>query len=69
VSPTLRFSREFGYAFFVDLRYFGGLAGCLFLGLFQLKFACFLGLFFADFSFADCFFSNFMALLLFQFIA
>jgi len=42
--------------FFVDLRYFGGLARCLFLSLFQLKFACFLGLFFADFSFADCFF-------------
>ena len=49
--PTLRFSREFGLVFFVDLRLFWRLAACLFLGMFWLKFACFLGLFFCSFLF------------------
>jgi len=40
-------------------RFFWRLAGCLFLGLFWLKFASFLGLFFADFCIADCFFIKF----------
>jgi len=34
-----------------------------------LIFACFLGCFFADLCFADCFFSIFVALLLFQYSA
>jgi len=42
--------------FFVDLRFLWRIAGCLFWSLFWLKFACFLGLFFADFCIADCFF-------------
>jgi len=65
VLPTLRFSREFGLVFYGFAGFFWRLAGCLFLGLFWLKFA----LFFADFCIADCFFSNFMAILRFQFTA
>jgi len=58
VLPTLRFFRELGLVFLWSCVFFERLAGCLLLGLFL-----------ADFCFADCFFSNFMSLLLFQFIA
>jgi len=60
VLPTLRFSREFGLVFLSSCGFFLRLAGCLFLGLFYLKFACFLQI---------AFFPNFMALLPFQFTA
>ena len=63
VLPTLRFSREFGLVFFVELRFFLRLAGCLF----QLKFTRFFGLFVADFCFSDCFFFKFYGNFLFQF--
>jgi len=55
VLPTLRFSREFGFVF-CGFAFFLRLAGCLFSGVFWLKFACFLGLFYADFCIADRFF-------------
>jgi len=55
--PTLRFSHEFWLVFGV-LRFFE-----------DLRVFCYLGLFNAHFCYADCFFSNFMALLLFQFTA
>ena len=45
--------------YFLVLRVFWRHAACLFLGLFWLKFACFLGLFFADYCYADCFFFKF----------
>jgi len=51
---NLAFFPRIWACFLVELRFFLRLAGCLFLGLFQLNFACFLGLFFAD-----CFFSKF----------
>ena len=57
--PPLRFSREFGLVFLWICAFFWRLAGCLFLGLCWLKFACSLGLFFADFCIADCFFIKF----------
>jgi len=51
----------------VELRvFFLKTCGLLVFGLVQLKFACFLGLVFAYFCVADCFFSNVVALLLFQ---
>jgi len=58
VLPTLRSSREFGLVFLWN-------CGLLVFGLVLIEIC----LFFADFSFADCFFSNFMALLLVQFTA
>jgi len=48
--------------FFVELRVFLKTCGLLVFGLVLIE-NC---LFFADFCFADCFFSNFLALLLFQ---
>jgi len=48
--------------FFMDLRFVWRLAGCLFLGLFWLKFACFLQISVVRIAF----FSNLMAILLFQ---
>jgi len=59
VLPILRFSGEFGLVFLWICRFFWRLAGCLFFGLFWLKFACFLGLFFAGFCIVDCFFVKF----------
>jgi len=61
--PTLLFSREFGLVFFVELRFFLKTCGLLVFGLILIEIC----LFFTDFSFADCFFSYFMALFLFQF--
>ena len=61
VLLTLLFSREFEF-FLWSCRFFWRLAGCLFLGLFQLKFACFLQISVLRIAF----FSNFTALLLFQ---
>jgi len=55
VLPTLRFYREFGLVFLWSCGFFWRLAGCFSFGLFLLIFACFLGLFFADLCFADCF--------------
>jgi len=49
------FRATLGLLFLWICGFFGRLAGCLFLGLFV-----------ADFCIADCFFSNFMAILLFQ---
>jgi len=63
--PTLRFSLEFGLVFCGVAVLFEDLRVACFMG-FQIEIAC---LFFADFSFADCIFSYFMALLRFQFTA
>jgi len=46
--------------FFVELRFFWRLAGGFSFGMFQLIFACSLGLFFADLCFADCFFFQYL---------
>jgi len=64
VLPTLRFSREFGLIF-CGVAVLLKTCGLLVFG-FVLVEIC---LFYADFCFADCFFANFMALLLFQYTA
>ena len=56
VLPTLRFSREFGLIFLWSCRFLR-LAGCLLLG-FELKFACFLGLFFRKYAHFGLIFSD-----------
>jgi len=60
------FFRGFRLVFFWSCGFFLRLVGCLFLGLLQLKFACFLGLFFEISVLQIAFFSNFVAVLLFQ---
>jgi len=62
VLPTLRFSRKFGLVFLWSCRFFLRTYGLLVFGLVLIEIC----LFFADFCFADCFFSNFMAILLFE---
>ena len=58
---TLRFSNEFGLTF-CGVAGFLRTCGLLVFGLVLIEIC----LFFSDFCFADCVFSNFMALLLFQ---
>jgi len=53
------FPANLGLFFLWICGFFWRLAGCLFLGLFWLKFASVLGLFFADFCIADCLFMKF----------
>jgi len=60
VLPTLRFSREFGLVFLWSCGFFWRLAGCFSFGLFQLIFACFLGLFFCRFMFCGLFFFQYL---------
>ena len=67
--PTLQISPEFELVF-CGFAIFWRLSGCLFLGLLQLKFTCFMGLLFHRFPFWwVAFFSNIMALLLLKFNA
>jgi len=64
VLPTLRFSREFGLVF---CQVAGFLKTCVLLVFGLVLFE--ICLFFTNLCFVDCFFSNFMALLQFQFTA
>jgi len=68
VLPALRFSREFGLVF-CGVAFFLKTCGLLVFRLVLIEICLFFGLVFTDFSFADCFFLYFMALLLLQFTA
>ena len=68
VLATFWFPANLGL-FFVELRVFLKTCGLLVFGLVLIEIFLFFGFVIADFCFKDCFFSNFMALLLFQFPA
>ena len=67
VLPTLRFSRQFGLVFFVDLLVFLKTCGLLVFGLVFTEFCSFFGLVFCRFLFCGLLCFKFDGNFLFQF--